>query len=400
MTDYYNILGVDKNASEEEIKRSYKKLAVKWHPDKNINDKELAEQKFKEISEAYQVLSDPSKKEIYDKYGEEGLKNEGNMGHGEFNSPEDIFKMFFGGGSRFPFGNQFHESNFFGGNSRRKSEPKVINIPVSLKDLYLGTKKKITIKIKNLCKKCSGYGGLNVKTCNDCSGSGIKMINRMIGPGMIQRIQTQCNTCNGKKKIIDNKCNDCNGSCTKVNDKQFLLIIEPGTCNGDNKVFENEGDEKLDEDNCDVIFIIKEESDNIFKRYNNDLIYTHNITFGDSLIGSELNIDLIDGEKLIYREENIIQKNSYNIFKNKGMPIKNTNKKGDLYVIYNIRYPTKKLSENEKNIISGIFNITEKIDMNLINNATSTLYSNFSLDNIKKKYNNSEKENIFNNFFS
>ena len=146
---YYDILGINKNASDEEIRKSYKKLAVKWHPDKNPDNKEESEKKFKEISEAYQVLSDPQKKEIYDNYGEDGLKNDGNMGGNQFNSPDDIFKMFFGGGGS-QFGSNF-EDNFFQNVSNRhnkKTDPKIVNIPVTLKEFYLGSKKKVSLKSK------------------------------------------------------------------------------------------------------------------------------------------------------------------------------------------------------------------------------------------------------------
>ena len=148
--NYYDILNISKDASEEEIKRSYKKLAVKWHPDKNPNNKEEAEKKFKEISEAYQILSDENKRKIYDMHGEEGVKqhegfNSSNGGEGmhPFQSPDDIFKMFFG--NRSPFNNHF-EQNMNMNIRVKKSDPKIVNIPLTLKEFLNGSKKKITLK--------------------------------------------------------------------------------------------------------------------------------------------------------------------------------------------------------------------------------------------------------------
>jgi DnaJ-class molecular chaperone len=405
--DYYKILNIEKNASEDEIKKSYKKLAVKWHPDKNPNNIVEAEAKFKEISEAYQVLSDPQKKEIYDNYGEEGLKNEGGMGGGQgFNSPEDIFKMFFGGGGASPFSNHFEGNGFFDSqrSSIKKSEPKVINIPVSLKDLFTGSKKKITLKIKKICTNCSGFGGLDMKTCNGCNGKGIKIINRMIGPGMMQRIQTSCQDCNGSRKIPSTKCNICSGNGVNLYDKEFVLIIEPGCENNAQKGFENEGDHLPNEEKGDVVFIIKEEQNSKFTRIGNDLVYYHNILLCESIIGAEISFDHINGTKIIYKEDKMIEKNSYTILKNKGMPSKDHNKLGDLYVVYNIMYPNKKITENEKELLKRILPYNEPSYNLSDHNASGVLQNNFSLEDIQKKYmrnNSSQREahNMFSRFF-
>ena len=404
--DYYKILNIEKNASEDEIKKSYKKLAVKWHPDKNPNNKDEAEAKFKELSEAYQVLSDPQKKEIYDNYGEEGLKNEGNMGGGPgFNSPEDIFKMFFGGNAS-PFSNSFENESFFSQrNAVKKSEPKVINIPVSLKDLFNGSKKKITPKLKKICSTCTGFGGLDMKICGGCNGKGIKIINRMIGPGMVQRIQTSCQDCNGTRKIASTKCNQCNGNGINLYEKEFLLIIEPGCENNHHKVFENEGDHLPNEARGDVVFIIKEEQNSKFTRIGNDIVYNHNILLCDSIIGCEISFDHINCSKIIYKEDKMIERNSYTIIKNKGMPVKdNSNKFGDLYIVYNIIYPTKKITENEKELLKRILPTSENIYKSTDYNASGILHNNFSIEDIQKKYmknNNSQREvhNMFSRFF-
>jgi DnaJ-class molecular chaperone len=400
--NYYEILGISKNASEDEIKKSYKKLAIKWHPDKNPGNIQESEKKFKEISEAYQVLSDPSKKEIYDNYGEDGLKNQD--GPNMNSSPDDIFKMFFGG--RSPFHQNFEENS---NRNVKKTDPKIVNIPVTLKEFYNGTKKKITIKLKDICKKCDGYGGLSLKTCTECSGRGIIIINRMIGPGMIQRIQTVCNTCSGSKKICENICPLCNGNKVSINEKDFILVIEPGCIHDDKKIFKDLGDHLPNEECGDVIFILKENNNNtLFKRIGNDLIYNKAITLGDSITGVCINIININGENILFNENNIIKPNSYSIILNKGMPIKDKNGFfGDLYIVYNIIYPNKILTNNEKSILKRILPVSSDNNYNENNNEKTILNDNFSQKDIENKYakNNNRNHNfdnmhnIFSNFF-
>jgi DnaJ-class molecular chaperone len=409
--NYYDILGIQKNATEDEIKKAYRKLAVKWHPDKNPDNKDEAEKKFKQISEAYQALSDPKKRDIYDNYGEEGLKNDGGMGGGggPFTSPEEIFSMFFGG--RSPFGGG--EENFFrggGGHGSKKSDPKVVSIPITLKECYTGSKKKITLKIKNLCKTCSGQGGLNMKTCGGCNGRGVKVVTRMIGPGVMQQMQSVCPECNGNRKTPEHRCIDCHGKCINIVEKPFLLVIEPGSENDDKKIFEKMGDELPGEEKGDVIFILKEEENSKFVRIGNDLVYNHDILLGDSLTGVEIQLNHINDSKIFYKEDNIIRQNSYHLLKNNGMPIKNKDGRfGDLYVVYNITYPNKILLESEKQSIRKIFNNSGKISDNDKNNLTSgILHNNFSIEDIQKKYmsgRSSQKENrnnihdLFGRFF-
>ena len=392
--NYYEILGIAKDASESEIKKMYKKLAVKWHPDKNPENKEESEKKFKEISEAYQILSDPQKREIYDNYGEEGLKNDHDSDGNNFGSPDDIFKMFFGG--------QHFNMNQ---NSRKKTTNKIINIPVNLKEFYNGSKKRITLKIKNICNKCDGYGGMNLKDCISCNGKGVKIMERMIGPGMMQRMQIPCDSCNGSKKIPESQCNKCKGDKIILEDKEFVIIIEKGSEDNNTIIFQNDGDKYPDQEAGDVIFVLKEESNNEFTRVGNNIVYNYTIRLGDSITETNVILKNINDEKISYKEKNIIKPNSYHIIKNKGMPIKGENNKyGDLYVVYKIKYPTKALSESDKSIIRTILPITDlKEETN--ENINYSLLENFSLENIRVKNSNEKSSDfhnihsIFNNFF-
>ena len=375
--NYYEILGISKNSDDNEIKRSYKKLAIKWHPDKNPDNKVEAEKKFKEISEAYQVLSDPQKKELYDTHGEDGLKNQSNMRQHHFNGTDDIFKM------------------FFGNNSIQKTQTKIVNIPFTLKESYNGSKKKITLKLKSICNNCNGIGGINIKICNNCNGLGISTVNRMIGPGMMQRIQTTCQVCSGTKRISEKICNECNGNKCKVDEKEFILILEQGIENDDTISFINLGDELPNEERGDLIFVFKEEKNDNFTRIGNDIIYNYQISLGDSLVGTIINFININGDKIYYEENNIIREKSYTIIKNKGMPIKKQNKHGDLYVVYNINYPNKILSNEEKIIIKNIFP-TNTLNLSIIDTLDVTpIKNNFLINDI---YNKNGKR-INNTFF-
>lgn len=383
--DYYEILGIERNASEEEIKKSYRKLAVKWHPDKNPTNKEESEKKFKEISEAYTILSDTEKRNIYDKYGEKGVQQ--HEGGGGGHSPEDIFSMFFGGRQPFGGGEEMYEEQM------KKTDPKIVEIPTNLKEMYTGSKKKITLKLKKLCNECNGEGGKNMKNCDECKGKGIIIINRMIGPGMIQRMQSVCNKCNGFKKIAELKCNVCNGNKIIINEQPFVLEIEPGIYNGEQKIFKESGDQLPNEIKGDIIFVIKETNNTLFKRSGDNLILNHTIKLCDSIIGTNISINHITGEKIVYKEENMIKENAYTIIKNKGMPIPNkTGIYGNLYVVYSIEYPDKKLNHTEKELLKRILPSSNLSETNIENNLDTKLYDNFKGLKIENEKNNKQEQ--------
>jgi len=392
--NYYDVLEIDKNASEADIKKAYRKGALKWHPDKNVNNKAEAEVKFKEISEAYSVLVDPEKKQIYDTQGEEGLKASNNGGfQGSQGNPNDIFNMFFGGQSPFGnnnmFGHQMH--NPFGGfhqnQAIKKAEQKVVFIPVTYKDLYNGSKKKVTIPIRVLCIGCQGLGGKDVSICKGCNGSGTMIIRKMMGPNMIQQIQTLCSSCNGRKKTVSQACNICNTVGTINNDKEFIVKVEKGMEHDDKILFENMGNENYEEERGDIILVIglKDTKYPNFTKVRNNLVYNYNIKVGDSIAGTTVNIEHISGENIIFKEDGIIPDKSCRVVKNKGMPIKGYNESyGDLFVAYNIIYDDIKLNPNQKEIIKRFLPCTQ------INNiaeetkglSMEKLKNNFSLDNI------------------
>jgi DnaJ family protein A protein 2 len=188
-TRYYNVLGVSKSASQEELKKAYRKLAIKNHPDKGGDS-----EKFKEISQAYEVLSDPEKRDLYDQYGEDALK-EGMGGGGASHNPFDIFESFFGGGG----GQSFGGGSSRGNRRQRRGEDVVHPLKVSLEDLYNGTSKKLSLSRNVLCAKCKGKGSKSGASsqCSGCQGSGTKISIRQLGPSMIQQMQHVCSECKG-----------------------------------------------------------------------------------------------------------------------------------------------------------------------------------------------------------
>ena len=212
-TDFYDILGVSPQATDAELKKAYRKLALKYHPDKNPD----AGDKFKEISMAYEVLSDSKKRAIYDEGGEQALKEGGGgRGGGGFHSPMDVFNMFFGAGG----GGQFN-----GARGPAKSKPIVHKLGVTLEELYKGRTRKLAINREISCVHCDGKGGSKVETCGTCKGRGLKVTSKQIGPGMIQQMQSPCEACGAQGEIVSeaHKCKSCKGKKT-TKDKKIIEV--------------------------------------------------------------------------------------------------------------------------------------------------------------------------------
>jgi DnaJ family protein A protein 2 len=334
-TEYYDRMGVAPDANKDDIKKAYRKLAVKFHPDKNPNNPEAAE-KFKEISEAYEVLSDENKRQMYDKYGKDALKEGGFSGH----SAQDIFEQFFGGG----FG-----SSFFGGGPRgpRRTEDIVHELQVTLEDLYRGKTTKLSVTRDVICKTCTGAGtksGSAAGKCKTCDGRGIRMIIKQLGPGMIQQMQTVCNDCGGKGEQIkeEDKCKECKGKKVIKEKKILNVYVDKGMRHGQKVVFAGESDEAPGQEPGDIIFVLVEKKHETFKRNGNDLIMETSIPLIEALGGFTLTIKHLDDRVLVVKSEKgeIINPGETRVIPSEGMPIhKRPMENGNLYIKFNVDFP-------------------------------------------------------------
>lgn len=341
--DYYKVLGVDKSADETTIKKAYRKLAMKWHPDKNIDNKQEAEVKFKEIAEAYEVLTNPDKRNKYDQYGHEGLKEMGNGG-----PSEDILRDMM--------------KNFFGMGGSAQEEDSVPDIEtheeLSLEDLYVGKTIKKSISHFSICKTCDNTGCADGKEhkCKKCDGKGVSLRIIQMGP-MIQQIQEQCKDCRttGIEKGVE-ICKKCNGK-RAVKETTEITVKIPRGAHGNSAVkvegMGNEipANERKGRDRSDVIVHIKEKPHAILKRMfvirgrkDNadpaDLLMDVEITLAESLCGFQKKIKHLDGKEFSLDIQNIVKNDDIIVIKGKGMPVTNKmSEYGDMFIKFVVKYP-------------------------------------------------------------
>lgn len=328
----YDLLGVAATATSNEIKKAYRKLALRLHPDKNPGNAEAAD-KFKEITGAYEILIDEEKRSTYDQFGLEGLSG-GGMGAG---GAEDLFAQFFGGGM------------FGGGGSRRPRGPQrsrdmVHTLKVTLEDLYNGKTSKMALKKTVSCPTCKGLGGKEgaVKTCSGCHGSGVKITARQMGP-MIQQFQSACNECNGQGEIINekDKCKDCKGKKTTQQTKILEVHIDRGMRNGQRIVFEDEGDSGPNIIPGDVVFVLDEQPHSRFERRGNDLLIHIKIDLVTALCGGSFDVQQLDGEwyHVTLPAGSVIKPNDIKQIPGKGMPVQRLHDFGNMICIFDIEFP-------------------------------------------------------------
>lgn len=298
--DYYEVLGVQKNASEDEIKRAYKKMAIQYHPDRNPGDKE-AEEKFKEAAEAYEVLHDPQKRQRYDQFGFDAVSGVG--GGGGFTDVNDIFSA---------FGDIFESMGFggfggFGGGRGRRQKPvykgrdQRLRVELTLEEIVNGTTKKFKIKNDVVCDHCHGSGSEDgkVETCTRCGGSGVVVQTHQSVFGMMQS-QSVCPDCHGEGTVIKNKCHDCHGEGIKPGESIIEVNFPAGLAEG--MVLNLDGKGGAGPHNGvpgDLQIIIKEKENDTFLRDGNDLVYNLLLTIPQAVLGCSLEVPTIDGKAKI-----------------------------------------------------------------------------------------------------
>ncbi|KAI8376533.1 uncharacterized protein BYT42DRAFT_517540 [Radiomyces spectabilis] len=332
--DYYKILDVPRDAPKNQIKRHYKKLSRVYHPDKNPDNKEAAT-KFMEVADAYTVLMDDEKRAIYDRYGEEGLEQHKNGGHGSpFQNPFDIFSHFFGGG-------------FGGGHGQpqeRRGPDMQVMLEVTLEDLYNGASIDIDISKQVVCDHCHGSGARrseDIKTCTACGGHGVVIRRVQLAPGMVQQIQQQCDKCRGQGKVITHVCPACAGQKVRRGNEQYNIAIDKGVEDGQTLVLEQEGDEMPGVIPGDVVFTVSTIPHPVFERRGHHLYTKQTISLIEALVGFEKSLTHLDGSKVKLQRDTVTQYGYVQTIKGAGMPHHdNPSHHGDLYVEYQVVFPT------------------------------------------------------------
>jgi molecular chaperone DnaJ len=362
--DYYEILGVNRSASNEEIKSAYRKLAMKYHPDKNQGDKE-AEDKFKEVAEAYEVLRDPDKRNMYDRFGHDGLRG-GSYGGG-FHDPFDIFREVFGGG----FGSIFDD--FFGTRSersRRKDRQRghdlQIKLKLTLEEIASGVTKQLKVKKLVACNDCNGSGlkkGSEASTCPQCQGSGeIREVSQSLFGRFVN--VTTCPRCGGRGTIITDPCTACRGEGIMHGEDLVEIKVPAGVADGNYMTIRGSGNAGPNNGaSGDLIVVMVEQSHDFFTRNGNDVIFELPLSFPEVALGTEVEIPTLEMENDDKEKTNKMVKinvppgtQSGKIFRlrGKGFPELNSYRKGDLLVQVKVWTP-EKLSQRDKELLEELY---------------------------------------------
>lgn len=356
--DYYEVLGVSKNASADEIKKAYRQLALKYHPDRNPDDKD-AEEKFKEAAEAYSVLSDADKRARYDRYGFAGMNGGsasggGFSGFGDFDL-SDILNSVFGQG--FNFGGF---SGFSGGSSggqvRQRGSNLRVKVKLNLQEIAKGAKKKIKLTKYVPCTHCNGSGaeGNETQTCPTCHGRGqvVQTVNSFFGQ---MQTASVCPTCGGKGTIIKKKCTHCYGEGIVKGEEVIDIDIPAGVGEGMQLTIRGKGNAgPRNGINGDLIVVIEEEDHKDFERDENNLIYSLFISISDAILGTQVEIPTIDG-KVRMKIAPGTQSGQVLRLKGKGLPEVNGYRTGDMLVNVNVWIP-KKVSKEEEKLLQQLSN--------------------------------------------
>ncbi len=360
--DYYEILGVSKTATDDELKKAYRKLAKQYHPDANLSNKSEAEVKFKEVNEAYETLSDSQKRKMYDQFGHEGPAGFGGGNPaGGYYSYSSGFDGFDGFGDFGDLGDIF--SSFFGGGRSSKKTNGPIKGPdlrysmdISFEEAFLGVEKEISITREEKCGTCNGSGakpGTYEETCRVCGGKGqvTQVVNTFMGS--IQTSKT-CTNCGGTGKVIKETCETCKGKGSTRKQTKIKVKIPAGIDNDQTIVLRDEGEPgKRGGPKGDLYIVIKIKKHNIFTRQGNNVVCTIPITYTQATLGADLEIPMVNGSKEKFRISEGTQPGTKFAIHGKGFKILNSNSQGDFIFTVQVEVP-KKLSKEQRELLNQL----------------------------------------------
>ena len=341
--DYYEVLGVEKGASADDIKKAYRKLAMKFHPDRNPGDKE-AETKFKEAAEAYEVLSDEQKKGRYDQYGHAGVEGMGHAGQG-FSSMEDIFAQFgdvFGGGSIFDqlFGGQ----RGGGGGERNQGASLKLGLEIGFREAVKGCTRTIDLKRNETCEVCDGSGakkGTKAKTCTTCGGVGVVRQ----GQGFFV-VQTACPTCHGNGKVISDPCSACHGEGAVPKKVSIKVRIPSGIEDGSRLRVSGEGEpSRSGGPRGDLYVYVQVKSDPFFERHDDDLVCKVPVTYAQAALGAEIEVPTLEGSAKLRIPAGT---QPSDVLRMRGLGVSDGRRSGDQLVVVAIAVPKKVTSRQQE----------------------------------------------------
>ena len=359
--DYYDVLGVSKTATDDELKRAYRKLAKQYHPDANPDNKEEAEKKFKEINEAYETLSNPQKRKMYDQFGPEGpagfgggagganYYSSGFDGFSDFGDLGDIFSSFFGGG--------------FGGRSSRKNYNGPVQgadlknvVEITFEESFLGIEKEIVITRSETCPSCGGNGarpGTVIDKCTMCNGTGqVRQVQNTI-LGQMQTTRT-CSNCGGTGKVIKQPCDECKGKGKIRKQAKIKVKIPAGIDDNQTIVLRGEGEAgSRGGPRGDLYIVVKVRKSGIYTRSGNDILCTVPITFTQATLGANLEIPLVDGTKEIFKIPEGTQTGTKFTIKNKGFKSLNSTNQGNFVFAVQVQVP-KRLSKEQRDLLTEL----------------------------------------------
>lgn len=348
--DYYEVLGVSKSATDEEIKRAFRKLAKQYHPD--VNKEADAEEKFKEIGEAYAILSDPEKRQKYDQFGHAAFEGGAGGGFGGFSTDDidlsSIFEDLFGSSFGFNFGGSSRSRR----NGPSKGRDRLVKMNLSFEEAVFGCKKTLELDLNETCEKCHGAGGFGEKTCSKCNGRGSIIVEQKSMFGIFQT-QTTCNECGGSGKIFETTCSECRGSGHIRKNKEIVITIPEGVDTGYQLRISGKGEAGANGGpNGDIYIEFAVKKHDFFVREEEDIYLEVPLTITEAALGCKKEIPTLENNVILEIKPGANTGDKLKL-KGKGIKIPNSLRKGDMYVILNVITPTK-LNRKQKKLLEEL----------------------------------------------